>query len=358
MMKTVPVDIEHHAYKVYLDKGLRFRVGELLKESLGEQPSSLFIVTDSTVAPLYLEDVLGGLPKELNVTSVTIDSGEQSKSFKEYEYLLTEALKAGLDRKSVLIALGGGVVGDIAGFVAATYMRGIRFIQMPTTLLAQDSSVGGKVAINHPLGKNMIGAFHQPEAVYYDTEMLATLPDKEWRSGFAEVFKHGLILDEPFYQWLGEHVQHLPIQDRYMSELLARSIAIKAEVVSKDEREQGIRAYLNLGHTLGHAIESVSGYGTLTHGEAVVIGIVFAMKISEKHYQTDLKISDFTKWVEGLGYETKIPSQLDRQMLLEAMKKDKKTEAGSIRMVLLKKIGEASVEKIDENLILSFLNEQ
>lgn len=345
MMKTVPVDIEHHAYKVYLDKGLRFRVGELLKESLGEQPSSLFIVTDSTVAPLYLEDVLGGLPKELNVTSVTIDSGEQSKSFKEYEYLLTEALKAGLDRKSVLIALGGGVVGDIAGFVAATYMRGIRFIQMPTTLLAQDSSVGGKVAINHPLGKNMIGAFHQPEAVYYDTEMLATLPDKEWRSGFAEVFKHGLILDEPFYQWLGEHVQHLPIQDRYMSELLARSIAIKAEVVSKDEREQGIRAYLNLGHTLGHAIESVSGYGTLTHGEAVVIGIVFAMKISEKHYQTDIKISDFTKWVEGLGYETKIPSQLDRQMLLEAMKKDKKQKQAQSEWFYSRKLEKPQLKK-------------
>ena len=357
-MKKVQVNTKNHEYHVYLDKGIRFRVGELLSECLKDKPSSVFIVSDSTVAPLYLKDVMNSLQTDLSVSSVIIPSGEQSKSFSEYERLLTEALKAGLDRKSVLIALGGGVVGDIAGFVAATYMRGIRFIQMPTTLLAHDSSVGGKVAINHALGKNMIGAFHQPEAVFYDTEMLFSLPEREWRAGFAEVFKHGLILDHSFFEWLKENVTDFTsINEDLITDVLARSIAIKAKVVSEDEREQGIRAYLNLGHTLGHAIEAVSGYGKITHGEAVVIGIVFAMKLSEKHFHTNLDIPSLITWVETFGYETVIPADLDRNKLLDVMKKDKKTEAGSIRMVLLKKLGEACVEKIETDVIRSLLNE-
>ncbi|MDQ0205920.1 3-dehydroquinate synthase [Alkalicoccobacillus murimartini] len=357
-MNKVQVNTQSHTYEVYLDKALRFRVGDLLSQCLKEKPSSVFVITDSTVAPLYLQDVLSSLPDDLSVSSAIIPSGEQSKSFKEYENLLSQALKNGLDRKSVIIALGGGVVGDIAGFVAASYMRGIRFIQMPTTLLAHDSSVGGKVAINHELGKNMVGAFHQPEAVFYDTDVLFSLPQKEWRAGFAEVLKHGLILDKSFYEWLQKNVtDFLSIDNELVSSLLARSIAIKAEVVSQDEREQGIRAYLNLGHTLGHAIEAVSGYGKITHGEAVVIGIVFAMKLSERLYKIDLDIPAFKAWVESFGYETVIPKDLDHEKLLEAMKKDKKTEAGIIRMVLLKKLGEACVEKVETDVILSLLKE-
>ncbi|TSB46915.1 3-dehydroquinate synthase [Alkalicoccobacillus porphyridii] len=357
-MKQVHVNTNDHSYTVYLDNGLRFETGKWLQKCLEQPVSSILVITDSTVGPLYLKDVLSGLSGFEQVHTVTIPSGEQSKSFAEYERLITEALTCGLDRKSVIIALGGGVVGDIAGFVAASYMRGIRFVQMPTTLLAHDSSVGGKVAINHALGKNMVGAFHQPEVVLYDTAMLGSLSTQEWRSGFAEVLKHGLILNRPFYEWLQTSIKSFDsIDNDLMAELLSQSIAIKAKVVSEDEQEHGVRALLNLGHTLGHAIESVSGYGRITHGEAVVIGIVFAMRLSEQLYDTHLDIPSFIAWVKSFGYETEIPNELSRQELLLAMKKDKKTEAGMIRMILLKEIGVACVEKVETDIIFSLLKE-
>lgn len=357
-MNQVDVHTNDHTYSVYIGNQLRFQTGDWLKRIGGAPISSILIVSDSMVAPLYLEDVMTSLGDFEQVHSMILPAGEQSKSFTEFERLTTEALSIGLDRKSVIIALGGGVVGDIAGFVAASYMRGIRFVQMPTTLLAHDSSVGGKVAINHPLGKNMIGAFHQPEMVIYDTDMLSSLSKREWRSGFAEVLKHGLILDHEFYEWLQSRVDGFTsIEDDLLAELLTRSISIKADVVSEDEQEQGIRALLNLGHTLGHAIEAVAGYGRVTHGEAVVIGIVFAMKLSEKVYGHELPIQAFKTWIKSLGYESDIPADLDRKQLLHAMKKDKKAESGKIRMILLKGIGEACVETVETDVILSLLEE-
>ena len=199
-----------------------------------------------------------------------------------------KALDFKLDRHSLILALGGGAVGDLSGFVAATFMRGIPFIQIPTTILAHDSAVGGKVAINHPAGKNMIGAFYQPEAVVYDIDFLKSLPEHEIRSGFAEVIKHGLIQDPSFYHWLKENILSIDmmISDENLIHFLSRGVEIKSAIVEEDEKETGIRAYLNFGHTLGHAIEAELGYGKLTHGEAVVIGMLYALQLSEKYLKS------------------------------------------------------------------------
>ncbi len=240
-MQTVHVETESKRYTVIIDEGLRHQVGSLVKEMI-PSISSVLIVTDSNVAPLYLEDVKESFDQSTTVFDYVIKSGEGSKSFTVYEQVLTKALESRLDRKSVVVALGGGVVGDLAGFVAATYMRGIRFVQVPTTLLAHDSSVGGKVAINHNLGKNMVGCFHQPEAVLYDTQCLTSLPLDEWRSGFAEVIKHGFIRDNNFLETLRNHWHSFDsIPTQQINEMLAKSIAVKADVVSEDEKEIGIR---------------------------------------------------------------------------------------------------------------------
>ncbi|WP_088102207.1 3-dehydroquinate synthase [Halalkalibacter urbisdiaboli] len=355
-MKKVVVSTASKQYSVYIQAGLRKEVGGFLQKLLKKAPSSVLVVTDSQVAKRYLTDVTNSFDSQVEVFQAVIPNGEASKSFSVYEQLLTKALECGLDRQSVIVALGGGVVGDIAGFVAATYMRGIRFIQVPTTLLAHDSSVGGKVAINHSLGKNMVGAFHQPEAVLYDTETLFTLPEHEWRSGFAEVMKHGLIREAPFYQWLIETIesfQELTIDK--VNKMLEKSIAVKAEIVTEDEKEIGIRAFLNFGHTLGHAIETKLGYGRMTHGEAVVIGMVFAMKLSEEVLNVTLPIVEFKKWLKKFHYQTEIPKELSAQELLDTMKKDKKVEAGSIRMVLLKEVGEAVVQEVNDSTLIQAL---
>lgn len=357
-MKTVHVKTESKQYDVIVDEGLRNRVGTLLKEMV-PAVSSVLIVTDSNVAPLYLQDVKDSFHHSQSVYTFLLNSGEASKSFSVYEQVLTKALESQLDRKSVIVALGGGVVGDLAGFVAATYMRGIRFVQVPTTLLAHDSSVGGKVAINHPLGKNMVGSFHQPEAVFYDTECLKSLPVVEWRSGFAEVMKHGFIRDVAFLNELKEQWHSFDsIQIQQMNDMLAKSISIKADVVSKDEKENGIRAHLNFGHTLGHAIEAELGYGVITHGEAVAIGMIFALRLSEEMLNVALHVDEFEKWFKQLGYRTRIPKSLNQERLLNTMSQDKKVEAGTIRMVLLKKLGEAIIVNIPPEKISLLLEER
>src|SRR5690606_22285980 len=212
---------------------------------------------------------------------------------------LTFALEQKLDRKSVILAFGGGAVGDLSGFVAASFMRGIPFIQIPTTILAHDSAVGGKVAINHPLGKNMIGAFYQPEAVFYDLDFLHSLPLHERRSGFAEVIKHSLISDEDFYVWLRENVHDLDqLRNEEMLYFLKKGIRIKEQIVSQDEKESGIRAFLNFGHTLGHAIEGEAGYGNITHGEGVVIGMMFALGLSKKKLGLSFHLDEFESWLK------------------------------------------------------------
>ncbi len=303
------------------------RVLPSLLRSLSCPPGTkLFIVTDDTVAPLYLDEVRALLAAaEYDVYAYVIPSGEAAKSFDHYYACQTAALQCGLDRRSVIIALGGGVVGDLAGFVAATYMRGIRYIQMPTTLLAHDSAVGGKVAINHPLGKNMIGAFHQPEAVVYDTSFLRTLPERELRSGFAEVIKHALIRDRRFYDWLRAEIKTLAdLRGEKLAYCIEKGIDIKASVVREDEKETGVRAHLNFGHTLGHALESELGYGALTHGEAVAVGMLFAVFVSERFYGRSFAEHRLADWFAGYGFPVSLPTTVQTRRLLEKMKGDKK----------------------------------
>lgn len=358
-MERLTIETTTKSYPVFIGEALRLQVGQIIEAELKISPSAIMIISDETVAKLYLEDVKSSLANTANhVFEFVIPSGEQSKSFELYYEIQSACLENGLDRKSLIIALGGGVVGDLAGFVAATFMRGIPFIQVPTTLLAHDSSVGGKVAINHPLGKNMIGAFHQPEAVIYDIDSLKSLPQKEWASGFAEVMKHAYIWDKELYDWLRKTIQSFSqIEGQTAVELLKRSISVKAAVVSEDERETGIRAYLNFGHTLGHAIETGLGYGKITHGEAVVIGMLFATVLSERIYEKSLDVETMRAWFEKLHYQVEIPQQLDVASLVQTMKKDKKAERGTIRMVLLKEIGEVELYPVPETMLFECLDD-
>jgi 3-dehydroquinate synthase len=355
-MKHLQIETKSKQYPVFIGPKLRHEVGERIKELNMGAISSILIITDDKVAPLYLEDVKTSLTSFQAVFEYIIPSGESSKSFQQYYDIQSHALESGLDRRSLIIALGGGVVGDLAGFVAATYMRGIPFIQVPTTLLAHDSSVGGKVAINHPLGKNMIGSFHQPDAVLYDIDTLQSLPNHEWRSGFAEVMKHALIWDKQLYVWLKENIQSLQdINGELAEQLLKRSISVKAAVVKEDETEKGIRAFLNFGHTLGHAIETELGYGKITHGEAVVIGIIFAMKVSEEVFSIQLPIAEVRAWAKKYGFDTEVPAHLPGEKLIETMKKDKKSQHGVIHMVLQREIGKVEVVAVEEDVLRKLL---
>ncbi|NSL52293.1 3-dehydroquinate synthase [Calidifontibacillus erzurumensis] len=356
-METLTIKTASKTYPLYIGKGIRFQIQSFI-QALEREFSSVLIITDSIVEPLYLKEIESSLTDFSNVYSYVVPAGEEAKSFSVFYDILTFALEKELDRKALVIALGGGVVGDLAGFVAATYMRGIAFIQMPTTLLAHDSSVGGKVAINHPLGKNMIGAFYQPEAVVYDIEMLSTLPEEQWRSGFAEVIKHALIWDKPFYDWLQAEIHTLAdLRDEKLQFALAKGITVKAEVVAEDEKESGIRSYLNFGHTLAHAIEAGLGYGKMSHGDAVAIGMLFAIRVSEEYYGIDLELQKFRKWFRQFHYP-EIPKHLDAASLLQLMKKDKKAQSGTIRMVLMKQIGEVETVKVEDELILSILEKE
>ncbi|MGG3469647.1 3-dehydroquinate synthase [Neobacillus pocheonensis] len=350
-METIHIQTESKQYNVFVGEGIRKDIYTFLTNHFPGL-TRILIITDETVASLHLEQLLPIL-ESWNPIVFTAPSGEKAKTFEVYYSALSAALENGLDRKSVILAFGGGAVGDLSGFVAASFMRGIPFIQIPTTILAHDSAVGGKVAINHPLGKNMIGAFHQPEAVVYDLEFLKTLPAQEIRSGFAEVIKHALIFDLDFYEWLKTNVNDLDsLTMEQLSECLIKGIKIKNEFVSQDERETGIRAYLNLGHTLGHAIESEMGYGNFTHGESVMIGMIFALKLSKQLLGLSFNLEEFTLWVEQLGYQTKIPSHLSFQKLLKKMKQDKKSVGESIRFVLLEEIGAPILREISDNVLI------
>ncbi|HHY73170.1 MAG TPA: 3-dehydroquinate synthase [Bacillus bacterium] len=356
-MKALTITTASKTYPLYIGGGLRFDIQSFI-HGLGSNFSSILIITDSHVEPLFLNDVKGSLSDFKNVYAYVVPSGEEAKSFSVFYDVLTFALEHELDRKSLVIALGGGVVGDLAGFVAATYMRGIPFIQMPTTLLAHDSSVGGKVAINHPLGKNMIGAFFQPEAVVYDTDMLLTLPEEEWRSGFAEVIKHALIWDKEFYEWLRAEIHSLAdLRGDKLQYALAKGISVKAAVVGQDEKESGIRAFLNFGHTLAHAIEAELGYGTMSHGDAVAIGMLFAIRVSEQYYEKDLQLRAFREWFKQYKFP-EIPKTLDAEALLQLMKKDKKAQRGSLTFVLMKNIGEVETVKVADEFILDILKKE
>lgn len=355
-MEKIIIKTSSKQYPLYIGQGVSAEILTILKE-LKLPVSKILVITDDKIASLYLDNLVEKIAEAYDVYTKVIDSGEQAKSFMNYYNCQTAALTYGLDRDSLIIAFGGGVIGDLAGFVAATYMRGIRFIQIPTTILAHDSSVGGKVGINHLLGKNMIGAFHQPEAVVYDISFLASLPETEIRSGFAEIIKHGFIGNKAFYKWLRKNIRtYTDIRSKDLQYMIVNGISVKAKIVAEDEREAGIRALLNFGHTLGHAIEAELGYGKISHGDAVAIGMLYAIKVSEKYFQKSLHYENIKNWFEALTFPTEIPVSLKKEPLINRMKQDKKAKNGIIKMVLMKDIGNLVVKEVDEAFLYSILN--
>ncbi len=342
-MKTLQVALGERSYPLLIGSGLLSRVAELLPGYIiGQQ---ICIVTNRTVAPLYLPVLLPQL-NNYQTVQVILPDGEQFKDLATLNLIFDELLKHRFERRCTLLALGGGVVGDMTGFAAACYQRGAHFIQLPTTLLAQvDSSVGGKTAVNHPLGKNMIGAFHQPNAVLADTDTLKTLSDRELRAGLAEVIKTGLLRDEEFFNWLEKHLNGLLQRDPdVLIEAIARSCRNKADIVAEDERESGIRALLNLGHTFGHAIEVGLGYGVWLHGEAVAAGICLAADLSRRlGWLSDVDQDRIRSVFQHLNLPVALPNSLTVDGMLGAMSVDKKVSEGRLRLVLLKAIGEAVV---------------
>ncbi len=350
-METVQIQTKSKQYSVYIGSGVTSNLQTFIKENLPDV-SSILIITDQTVGNLYLSKLKAEL-SDLETACFLVPSGETAKTFEVYYDCLTYALEQKLDRKSLIISFGGGVVGDLSGFVAASYMRGIPFIQVPTTILAHDSAVGGKVAINHPLGKNMIGAFHQPEAVFYDLNFLSSLPIKEKRSGFAEIIKHALIQDPAFYDWIRLNIEDInDLAGDNLQRALVRGIEIKGSIVTEDEKETGVRAFLNFGHTLGHAIEAECGYGVISHGEAVIIGMVYALKLSKQMTGLVFNEDEFTSWLERLGYQVTLPDGLSHEHLLSRMKQDKKSVGQKVRFVLLDRVGKAKMYEVSDDMLL------
>ena len=342
-MRTLTVDLGDRSYPIYIGSGIRQQKDLFSKAISGKQ---VMIVTNTTVADIYLADLVTLLGDDYKVDTCILPDGEQYKTLETYEIIMTSLLEAKHNRTTTIIALGGGVIGDMAGFAAATYQRGVPFIQVPTTLLSQvDSSVGGKTGVNHPLGKNMIGAFYQPQAVIIDNDTLKTLPERELSAGMAEVIKYGLICDAPFFTWLEENVDELMALDgEKITHAIYESCAAKARVVAQDEREGGIRAILNLGHTFGHAIETEMGYGEWLHGEAVAAGTVLAVDLSWR--MGNLTEQDVERSVALLA-KAKLPvlppKGMSRDAFIDRMLLDKKVLDGSLRLVLLNALGDACV---------------
>jgi 3-dehydroquinate synthase len=341
-MKIVTVALGSRSYPIYIGFGLLTSVSILIKHINSKQ---VVVVTNDTIAKLYLEQVLDNLTG-FKVETVVLPDGEQYKTLDVLSKIFDKLLACKFGRNTTLIALGGGVIGDMGGFAAACYQRGIPFLQIPTSLLAQvDSSVGGKTGVNHALGKNMIGAFYQPQCVIADTQVLKTLPDCQLSAGFAEVIKYGLIKDYDFFCWLEKNIDKLMARDdSALAYAIERSCINKAEIVAIDETESGIRATLNLGHTFGHAIETGTGYGCYLHGEAVSIGICLAAEFSRRN--GSLTVDDTSRIIALLkkaGLPTDPPEQLNPGRWLELMAVDKKNADGEIRLILLKQIGAATL---------------
>jgi 3-dehydroquinate synthase len=340
-MITITVDLGERAYPIYIGSGLLGRPGLLDPHLAGRDA---LVVTNTTVGPLY-EGRLRALVTRGRVESVALPDGEAYKTIATAERVLDALVKGRFGRDAVVLALGGGVVGDVAGFAAAIYQRGVEFVQVPTTVLAQvDSAVGGKTGVNHPGGKNLVGAFHQPLCVVADSDTLRTLPDRELSAGFAEVVKYGLIADATFFGWLEEQAEALLRRDAAaLHHVIRRSCEVKAEVVAGDERERGRRALLNLGHTFGHAIENAAGYGEWRHGEAVAAGMAMAARFSASLGW--LPTADVAR-IERLLARLKLPAKpprIDPAGFLAAMAADKKVLAGQLRLVLLPSLGNARV---------------
>ncbi|WP_374495739.1 3-dehydroquinate synthase [Zoogloea sp.] len=342
-MRTLNVELAERTYPIRIGAGLVSDPALILPYLKARRVA---VVTNDVVGPLYLDAFVAGLRAQgLQVTTIVLPDGEAHKDWPTLNLIFDGLLAARCDRSTTLIALGGGVVGDMVGFAAATYQRGVPFIQVPTTLLSQvDSSVGGKTAINHPLGKNMIGAFYQPRLVLADTTVLDTLPDRELKAGLAEVIKYGLIRDLPFLDWIETHLDQLLARDpETLAEAVERSCRNKAEVVAADETEQGERATLNLGHTFGHAIETGLGYGQWLHGEAVAAGTIMAADLSRSlGWLTDDEVARVRLIHERAGLPVRGPA-LGADRYLELMSHDKKVSDGTLRLVLLKGVGRAVI---------------
>lgn len=349
-MRKVTVELGERSYPVLIGSGLLS--SNVLPELL--DAGQVLIVSNTTVAPLYLKQVQSSL-RHCRTRSLVLPDGESYKTLDVMKKVVTELLTHRFGRDAFLVALGGGVVGDITGFTAACFQRGIRYLQVPTTLLAQvDSSVGGKTAVNHELGKNMMGAFHQPIGVVADTDTLTTLPSRELRAGVAEIIKYGLIRDGEFFEWLDENIEALlALESGALEFSIERSCRNKAAVVAVDERETGARAILNLGHTFGHAIETGLEYTGWLHGEAVAVGILMAADLSSRLGWLDRNVMDRLRSLLGrAGLPERAPAGLSSARLLDIMAVDKKSKSGRQRLVLLKAIGEAVVtDEFDRRLL-------
>ncbi|MEK8018049.1 MAG: 3-dehydroquinate synthase [Candidatus Parabeggiatoa sp.] len=341
-MKTLQVDLGARSYPIYIGQALLGDAKLIAPYVKGQQ---VLVVTNETVAPLYLEKTLSAFAN-YQTAYVILPDGEKYKTLEILNPIFETLLKRHFDRQTTLVALGGGVVGDITGFAAAAYQRGVPFIQIPTTLLAQvDSSVGGKTGVNHALGKNMIGAFHQPTSVVIDINTLQTLDDRQLSAGLAEVIKYGLINDLAFFEWLENHATDLLARDpQTLSHAIAQSCQDKATLVAEDERENGRRALLNLGHTFGHAIETGMGYGQVLHGEGVAIGMVLAAQMSARlGWIKEADVSRAMALIEKIGLPTRLPEAMTTDQMLALMQVDKKVRQGKIRLVLLEKLGQAII---------------
>ena len=339
-MKTLNVNLGERSYPIHIGRGLLREPALVAGHIRGRQ---VMVVTNDTVAPLYLDRIVA-LFGGFDLASVILPDGEQYKTLETLNSIFTALLEHRFNRQCTLVALGGGVIGDVTGFAAACYQRGVAFLQVPTTLLAQvDSSVGGKTGVNHPLGKNMIGAFHQPGCVLIDTDTLDTLDQRQLAAGLAEVIKYGLIHDAGFFAWLEQNIDHLTARDKpALAYAIERSCAIKAEIVAADERESGRRALLNLGHTFGHAIETGTGYGNWLHGEAVAAGMLMAADLSARHrWLAGADVGRIEKLLKRAGLPTVPPGEMTEAQFRKLMAVDKKAMDGGLRLVLLKKIGTA-----------------
>jgi 3-dehydroquinate synthase len=355
-MQTLQVALDERSYPIHIGTGLLGHTELLAPHIRGSQ---VMIVTNETVAPLYLEKVQSALG-DYRTSVVILPDGEQYKTLDVCNRIFTALLEQRFDRRCTLVALGGGVVGDMTGFAAATYQRGVDFIQIPTTLLAQvDSSVGGKTGVNHPLGKNMIGAFHQPQLVLADTETLNTLDERQLSAGIAEVIKYGLINDADFFEWLEVNIDALLARDpAALAYAIERSCYDKACIVAADEKESGQRALLNLGHTFGHAIETGMGYGQWLHGEGVATGMVLAAELSRDLGWIDTgTVNRVRDLVARARLPVKAPESLSSERFIELMSVDKKVQDGQLRLVLMKALGQSVISaEASRDQILAMLD--
>lgn len=356
-MNTLTVALGDRSYPIHIGSRILADQQLLIPHIKGNQ---VLIVTNETVAPLYLEKAQSALAN-FETETVILPDGEEYKTLEITQRIFAHLLEKHFNRTATLIALGGGVVGDITGFAAACYQRGVNFIQIPTTLLAQvDSSVGGKTGVNHPLGKNMIGAFYQPQCVIADIDTLDTLDNRQLNAGIAEIIKYGLIRDYEFFEWLEDNIEKLIRRDKgALAYAINRSCTNKAEVVAADEKESGQRALLNLGHTFGHAIETGTGYGTWLHGEAIASGMLMAADLSARHgWLSSHELARIKSILLKANLPIEAPAELSTQQFLDLMSVDKKVLAGKLRLVLLKAIGESFVtEEFRQSHLRELLDE-